>query len=180
MLNSAVCLCVNFCAPDPTIFPLLWEKTKKKINFLVWDMILLPFIVDIKEVVVGGVTSGILYNVSSKEIITAWALDSYTTCHFHKYDFSNNTSQTSRGATSHNTSSVKGLCCRDGGTAGGLRDLALGEATRCCTTTGVVWSVGPTASRHLLKWGSFGFVDNELQWWPLHPHLWVEKMLPLL
>ena len=40
-------------------------------NFLVWEMILLPFLVVIKEVAVGGATSGILYNELSKEIMTA-------------------------------------------------------------------------------------------------------------
>ena len=72
-------------------------------------MISLPFLAEIKEVVVGGATYDILYNVLYKEIITMWGLDSYTTCRFHKYGCPNNTSQTSNSATSHNTSSVKGL-----------------------------------------------------------------------
>ena len=54
-----------------TIFPLLWERTGLKINFLVYEMSLLPFLAVIKEVVVGGATSGILYNELSKEIMTA-------------------------------------------------------------------------------------------------------------
>ena len=78
-------------------------------NFLVWEMILPPFLEDIKEVAVGGATSGVLYNVLHKEIITTQGLESYTTCYFHKYGWLNNTFQTSRGATSHNTSSMKGL-----------------------------------------------------------------------
>jgi len=41
-----------------TIFPLLWE------------MRLFPFLAVIKEVAVGGATSGILYNELSKEIMT--------------------------------------------------------------------------------------------------------------
>ena len=78
-------------------------------NFLVCDMSLLPFLAVIKDVAVGGATSGILYNELFKEIMTARGLDSYTACRLHKYGWPNNTSQTSRGVTSHNTSSVKGL-----------------------------------------------------------------------
>jgi hypothetical protein len=91
-----------------TIFPLLWECTIQ-MNFLVCDMSLLPFLAVIKDVAVGGATSGILYDESPKEIMTARGLDSYTACRFHKYGCPNNTSQTSRGVTSHNTSSVNGL-----------------------------------------------------------------------
>ena len=72
-------------------------------------MILLHFFAAIKEVAVGGATSDILYNELPKEIITGQGLDSYTTCCFHKYACPNNTSQTSRGTTSQNASSVKGL-----------------------------------------------------------------------
>ena len=86
-----------------TIFPLLWEQTRQKINFLVLEMSLLPFLAVIKEVVVGGVTSGILYNELPKVIITTRGLDSYTTCHLHKYGLPNSTSQTSRGVISQNT-----------------------------------------------------------------------------
>ena len=78
-------------------------------NFLVSEMRLLPFLVIIKEVAVGWAASGILYNKLPKEIIIARGLDSYTTCRLHKYGWPDNTSQTSRGVTSHNTSSVKGL-----------------------------------------------------------------------
>ena len=91
------------------IFPLLWERTRKKMNFLFWEVSLLPFLAVIKEVAVGGATSGILYNELLKEIMTARGLDSYTACRFHKYGCPNNTSQTSRGVTSHNISSVNGL-----------------------------------------------------------------------
>ena len=45
------------------IFPLLWERTTKKINFLVWLMNLLHFLEEIKEMAVGGATSGIMYHV---------------------------------------------------------------------------------------------------------------------
>ena len=72
-------------------------------------MILLHLLVEIKETVVGSVTSSIMYNLLPKEIITEQCLDSYTTCRFHKYGDPNNTSQSSRGATSHNTWSMKGL-----------------------------------------------------------------------
>ena len=43
-------------------------------NFLVCDMSLLPFLVVIKDVAVGGATSGILYNELFKEIMTARGL----------------------------------------------------------------------------------------------------------
>lgn len=113
-MNVSTCL---FYVKEPflgamdvaTIFPLLWEQTRKKINFLVWEMILLHFLAKIKELEVGGATFSILYNILPKEIITTQGLGSYTTCHFHKHGWPNNTSQTSRGATSHNTSPVKGL-----------------------------------------------------------------------
>ena len=78
-------------------------------NFLVWEMILLHFLGEIKEVAIGGATSGILYDESPKEIITEQGLDSYTACLFQKYGFPNNISRMSRGETSHNTSYVKGL-----------------------------------------------------------------------
>ena len=81
----------------------------KKTNFPVLEMSLLHFFAITKEMVVGGATSTILYNLSPKVTITARGLDSYIACCFHKYGCPNNTSQTSRGAMSHNTSSVKGL-----------------------------------------------------------------------
>lgn len=40
-------------------------------NFLVCEMILLPFLAVIKEVAVGGAIFGILYNELLKEIMTA-------------------------------------------------------------------------------------------------------------
>ena len=72
-------------------------------------MILLHCFAVIKEMAVGGATSGILYKLLPKVIITKRGLDSYTSCLFHKYGFPNNTSETSRGETSHDTSSVKSL-----------------------------------------------------------------------
>ena len=86
----------------------LRENHKEK-KFLVWEIILLHFFVVIKEMAVGGAISGILYNLLAKLIIIERGLDSYTTFRFHKYGCPKNTSQTSRGETSHNTSSVKGL-----------------------------------------------------------------------
>ena len=43
-------------------------------NFLVWEMSLLPFLAVIKEVAVGGAISGIMYNELLKEIMTARGL----------------------------------------------------------------------------------------------------------
>ena len=42
---------------------------RKKTNFLVWEMILLHFLAEIKEMVVGEATSGILYGFLPKAII---------------------------------------------------------------------------------------------------------------
>ena len=88
-------------------FPCGWIVMKK--NFLVWETILLHCFAVVKEMIGGGTTSGILYNLVPREIIIVWGLDSYTTCHFHKYGWPNNTSDTSRGATWHSTSSMNGL-----------------------------------------------------------------------
>ena len=62
-----------------------------------------------EEMVVGSATFGILYNFFPNVTIKTQDLDSYTTCRFQKYVWPNNTSQTSRGEMSHNTSSIKGL-----------------------------------------------------------------------
>ena len=56
------------CSND---LPLTLERTRQKMNFLVWEMSLLLFLVVIKGVAVGGATSSILYNELSKEIMTA-------------------------------------------------------------------------------------------------------------
>jgi len=77
-------------------------------------MIVLHFFGEIKEMGVGGVIFGILYNLFPKVIITKQGLDSFIACRFHKYGCPNNTSQTSRGETSHNTSSMKGLMLMEG------------------------------------------------------------------
>ena len=81
----------------------------KKTNFLVLEMSLLHCFAVTKERAEGGCTSGILYNLFPNVIITAQGWDSYISFLFHKYGWPNNTSQTSRGAIAHNTSSVKGL-----------------------------------------------------------------------
>jgi hypothetical protein len=81
----------------------------RKTNFLVLAMSLLHCFAVTKEMAIGDTISGILYILLLKLIITTRGLDSYTTCHFHKYGWPNNTLETLRGAMSHNTSSVKGL-----------------------------------------------------------------------
>jgi len=88
---------------------LLWEWTRKEINFLVSEMFLLKFLIVVKELVVGGATSDILYNILPKEIMIERGLNSYIIWCIHKYGYPNNTSQTSSGATSHDTSCVKGF-----------------------------------------------------------------------
>jgi uncharacterized membrane protein YfbV (UPF0208 family) len=92
-----------------TVFLFPSGRIIRKTNFLVLEMSLLHCFAITKEMVVGGAISGILYNLFPKVTIIARGLDSYTTCRFHKYDWPNNTSETSRGAMSHNTLSVKGL-----------------------------------------------------------------------
>lgn len=105
---------------------------------------------------VGDATSGILYSLFPKVTITAWGLDSYTACRFHKYGCPNNTSQASKGAMSHNTSSMKGLMLY------GRRHCWLTRRSRpwwChrwCTVVDVFRSVSPATSWPLPKWGSFG------------------------
>jgi hypothetical protein len=42
-------------------------------------MTLLHFLAEIKEIEVGGATSGILYNCLPRVIITSWGVESYTT-----------------------------------------------------------------------------------------------------
>lgn len=117
MYSSMILSTCFYCVVEPflgamdvaMIFSLIWEWIKNKTNFLVWEMILLNCLAEIKEMVVGWATSSVLYNLSPKVIIIVWGLDSYITWHFYKYGFPNNTSQMLRGATSHNTSYVKGL-----------------------------------------------------------------------
>lgn len=72
-------------------------------------MSLLHCFVVIREMEIGGATFSSLYNLNPNVTIIAWGLDSYTTCHFHKYGWHNNTLQTSSRAMSHNTSSMNGL-----------------------------------------------------------------------
>lgn len=85
------------------------ERFVRKINFLVWETILLCCFEIVKEMSRGGTNSDILYNLFPKIITTEQGLESYTTCFLHKYGSPNNTSATSRGATSHNTSFVNDL-----------------------------------------------------------------------
>ena len=92
-----------------TIFFFPCGRIISKINFFIWETILLHCFAVVKEMAGGGTIYGILYKLFPKVITTERGLDLYTTCHFHKYGWPNNTSDTSRGATSHSTSSVKGL-----------------------------------------------------------------------
>jgi hypothetical protein len=70
---------------------LLRAQITKKTKFSVCEIILLHFLVEIKEIVVGGTTSGMLYNCLPKVIITLRGLDSYIACRFHKYGWPNRT-----------------------------------------------------------------------------------------
>ena len=91
------------------VFFFPWGRIIRKKNFFVWEMSLLHCFAVTKEIVRGSGTSGILYNLFPKVTITVRGRDSYTACRFHKYGWPNNTSETSIGEMSHNTSSVKGL-----------------------------------------------------------------------
>ena len=62
-----------------TVFFFPWGRIIRKKNFLVWEMSLLHCFAVTKEIVVGGGTSGILYNLFPKVTITAQGQDSYTT-----------------------------------------------------------------------------------------------------
>jgi hypothetical protein len=66
-------------------FYLLRAWIKKNMNFSVYEMTVLHCLAKIKEIVVGGTTFGILYNCLHKVIITLEGLESYKSCHFHKY-----------------------------------------------------------------------------------------------
>ena len=101
-------LCVEVTDVASTFF-LLRAQMTQKMNFPLCEMALLHCLVEIKEIVVSGATSGVLYNCLPKVIITLQGLESYTTCFFQKYGCPKRTSQTSRGEISHNTSSLKGL-----------------------------------------------------------------------
>jgi hypothetical protein len=61
------------------------HESQRRQTSSVGEMTLLHFLEEIKEIAVGGTTSSILYNCVPKLIITLWGLDSYTSCHFHKY-----------------------------------------------------------------------------------------------
>ena len=110
-----------------------------------------------KEIVAGGGTSGILYSLFPKVIITMRRWDWYTSMvdliihHKHQEDKCHIIPHPWRA-----------WCCREGDNVGWHGDLVLGEATRWCTVVGVLWSISPTASWSLLKWGSFG--SHYRQW----------------
>jgi len=111
MTLSIFCCCVEepyLEAMGTTLF-FPWGRIIRKTNFLVWEMILLHCFAVIKDMVVGGATFSITYNLLAKVIVTKRGLDSYRVCHFHKYGCPNNTWEISRGETSHTTSSMKGL-----------------------------------------------------------------------
>ena len=80
-----------------TVFFFPWGRIIKKKNFLVWEMSLMHCFAITKEIVGGGGTSGILYKLFPKVIITTRGRDSYTTCLFHKYGGPNNTLEKSIG-----------------------------------------------------------------------------------
>ena len=61
-----------------TVLFLPWGRKK---NSLVWEMSLLHCFAITKEIVGGGGTSGILYNLFPKVKIIARGRDSYKTCH---------------------------------------------------------------------------------------------------
>ena len=111
-MNLSICCCR---AEGPyqevvsTVFFFPWGHIIRKKNFQVFEMSLLHYFVVTREMAVGSATFGILYNLFPNVTITARGIDSYIACHFHKHGWPNNTSQTSRGETSHNASSVKGL-----------------------------------------------------------------------
>jgi len=56
-----------------------FESESKRKKFPVWEMILLHFLAEIKEMAVVGATFDILYKLLPKEIIIVRRLDSYTT-----------------------------------------------------------------------------------------------------
>ena len=60
-----------------TVFFLPWGWIIKKKNFMVWEMSLLHCFAVAKEIVAGGGTSGILYNLFPKVTITARGQESY-------------------------------------------------------------------------------------------------------
>ena len=110
MILSIYCCCIEGPCLEvlATVFFSPWGHIIRKTKFSVLEMSLLHFFAVTKEMVVGSAIFAILYNVFPKVTVTTQGLYSYTTCHFHKYGSPNNTSQTKRGSTSHNTSSMKG------------------------------------------------------------------------
>ena len=108
---------------------LLWARITNKTNFSVCEMTLLHFLVEIKEIAIGGTTSGILYNFLPKVIITLWCLDSYT-----HDDYTNmvvlQAHQKLQGEKYHTIPHLwKSWCCRADDTVGWHKDLFFGEAS---------------------------------------------------
>ena len=73
------------------------EKNHEDDKFPDWEMTFLKFLVEIKEIEVGGAT------------MTLQGIASYTTSIFHIYEWPKITPQNSRGIMSLNTSSFKGV-----------------------------------------------------------------------
>jgi hypothetical protein len=73
-IPSTCCYCKERCCVEVTdvvaTFRLLSEHITKKMNFSVFEMTLLHFLAEIKEIAVGSATSRILYNCLPKVIIT--------------------------------------------------------------------------------------------------------------
>ena len=134
-----------------TILFFPYERVVRKINFLVWETILLRFFVAVKEMIGGGTTSRILYMLFPKLITTTQGLDSYTKCRLHKYGWPSNTPATSRGATSHNTSSVNGLILYGSRHCWWMRRSLPGWSHPMYMAAGVLWLVGRAASRPLQR-----------------------------
>lgn len=97
------------CLEVMTIVFFFLEGISSGKTLLVLEMSLLYCFRVTREIAVGVATFGIMYNLFPNVTMTMWGLDSYTSCHLYKYGWPNNTSQISREATSHNTSSVKGF-----------------------------------------------------------------------
>ena len=128
-----------------TISPLVWDKNRKKTNFIVWEMILLHFLVDIKEMVVGRATSGILYSFLPKVIIIVWVWT-----HTQHQAFTRMVGlikhQRLQDEQHHTIPHPwRDWFYREGAIVVWHKDLILGEATWWCIIAGVVWLVGPFA-----------------------------------
>ena len=73
-------------------------------------------------------------------------------------------------------------CHRTIDTTGWHEDLILGEATRCCVGCGCGVVDNPKLFDDLTAEMRFFWLPLstiEMQWGPLHPHLWMEEVFPL-